>query len=297
MNDTAFEARGLLGNSGYLVVEHATNRLLAGIGHNDRRAWVFPLNTPRGLPVVQEYAFDHPFHNGVFVGQARIRQSGREANFWAFAPDWRQPDNYIFQNLGEVRYKEPPSMERRDGGYRFVYRSTWRDADLAPMLDEIRTIDIYDHGDATICDLTSQKIAAYGALDFAPTKHGTIGMRVQRQLLPQLGGQIIAGRDGHLRRGLADEVANDQACDYIAYEADVPTLGRFGVAMTILANSASDERRGPWFIRDYGMAMFNATMHDGIHVPDGESWTAALRVAAYDGTLNDERARAWMAAT
>ena len=294
MNDNAYELRDLLATSGQLVVERDTNRLLAGVGHNGHRAWVFPFNTPRGLPVAQEYAFDHPFHNGVFVGQAMIRQNGREANFWAPAPDWRQPNNYIFHNLGELRYADPPAMEERDRGYRFIYRTTWCDERLDPLLDEIRTIDIYDGGDATICDVVSEKTAAYGPLEFAATKHGSIGVRVQRQLLPALGGQIIAGCDGELRRGLADEVANGQPCDYVAYEADVPRLGRFGVWMAILANSASTDRRGPWFIRDYGMAMFNATMSEAIQVAAGESWTAALRVVAYDDALSHERALAWL---
>jgi len=294
MIDSRFELRSLPSNSGYLVVERATQRLLAGVGQNANRAWVFPLNTPRGLPVVQEYAFDHPFHNGVFVGQANIRQNGREANFWAPSPDWRQPNNYVFQHLGELRYAEPPASEARDNGYRFTYRTTWRDEQLRPLLDEVRMIDVYDDGDATICDVVSTKTAAYGPLEFAATKYGAIGIRVQRQLLPLLGGQIVVDCDGELRRGLADEVANGKPCNYVAYEADVPQLGRFGVWMAILANSASADRCGPWFIRDYGMAMFNATMTAAIQVPEGESWSAALRVVAYDGPLSHKRALGWL---
>ena len=30
--------------------------------------WVYPLYTPAGHQVLQEFAFDHPFHNGCFVG-------------------------------------------------------------------------------------------------------------------------------------------------------------------------------------------------------------------------------------
>ena len=81
----------------------------------------------------------------------------------------------------------------------------------------------------------------------------------------------------------------------MAYEAHPAGLGRFGVSLQILSNSASDCRTGPWFIRDYGMAMFNATMHHEVVVAEGETWEAALRVVAYDGAVSLARARAWEA--
>ena len=82
----------------------------------------------------------------------------------------------------------------------------------------------------------------------------------------------------------------------MAYEAQPAGLGRFGVCVQILSNSASDCRTGPWFIRDYGLAMFNATQADEVVVAEGETWEAALRVVAYDGAVSVARARAWEAA-
>jgi hypothetical protein len=69
----------------------------------------------------------------------------------------------------------------------------------------------------------------------------------------------------------------------------------YGICLMIRDNSASPDRRGPWFIRDYGMAMFNATQNGPIAVPAGGHWTAALRVVAYDGALTAERLAAWQA--
>jgi hypothetical protein len=76
----------------------------------------------------------------------------------------------------------------------------------------------------------------------------------------------------------------------VAYEADVLGLGRFGVCMMVIENSADADRKGPWFVRDYGMAMFNATMTRSIRIGQEETWTTGLRVMAYDGVLNEERA-------
>ena len=141
--------------------------------------------------------------------------------------------------------------------------------------------------DANVCDMTSRKTAAYGAAEFPKTKFGSICMRVEPRLLPALGGQVIGCLDGELHRGTADEVANAKACDAVAYENDVPGLGVYGVCLMILDNrkSASPDRRGPWFIRDYGLATFNATQNEAIAVPAGGGWTAALRIVAYDGPL------------
>jgi hypothetical protein len=141
--------------------------------------------------------------------------------------------------------------------------------------------------------MTSRKTAAYGAVEFPKTKFGSICMRVEPRLLPALGGQVIGCLDGELRRGAADEVANTKVCDTVAYENDLPGLGVHGVCLMILDNSASPDRRGPWFIRDYGLATLNATRNASIAVPAGSTWTIALRVVAYDGALNAERLLRW----
>ena len=280
---------------GHLVVESSSGRLLAGVGSNDHRAWCYPLNTPRGVGVVQEYAFDHAFHNGVFVGQAQIVLDGVLSNYWVIHPDWRSTDNHVYQDLGELRYQGRPQATALEHGYRFTYRTTWTGKDGRPALDEVRHFDIHAVADATICDLSSAKSAAYGPLTFRANKHGSIGARVQPQLLPALGGEILGIHDGQIERGIADEVANAKACDFVAYEAAPAGLGTFGACLIVLANSASPRRDGPWFIRDYGMAMFNATMEEDLAVAEGDTWSAALRVVAYDGALTVERASAWAA--
>jgi hypothetical protein len=299
MTEQAYELRHESLNprniAGQFIVERATGRMLGGVGNNAHRAWVHPLNTPRGLNVVQEYPFDHPFHNGIFVGQGVVLQGGRESHFWAPAPDWRNPGNYIYNQIGQLRYghDQPASIKSCGRGFRFTYQTTWRDDHDQPMLDETRSMAVYAGDDATICDVFTTKTAAYGPLEYPSSKHGTIGVRVQPQLLPFMGGEILGGQGTTIRRGRADEVASGQPCDFVAYEADVPGLGRYGVCLQVLENTAASDHRGPWFIRDYGMAMFNASMQDVIRTEEGGSWTAGLRVVAYDGALSADRVRAW----
>jgi hypothetical protein len=270
----------------------ADDRILGAYGSNFWRSWVYPFYTPSGVTVVENFPFDHPFHNGIFVGQNPVRVVDREGNFWAF-PVKRSHDDHIMTQMGRMDPQSEPVADITEAGVRFTLNSIWRDEQEQPLLYEERTVTLRALPDTTVCDMTSRKIAAYGAVEFSKTKFGSIGVRVEPRLLPALGGQVIGCADGVLRRGTADAVANQQACEAVAYENDVPGVGVYGLCLMIRDNSASPDRRGPWFIRDYGMAMFNATQQTAINVPAGDAWTASLRVIAYDGPITAERLAAW----
>ena len=283
MSETCFQT--VVNAQTHIVVERESGRCLGAVGGNFYRPWVFPLYTPDGLTVVREFAFDHPFHNGIFVGQNPVIVGERVANYWAMPPR-RSHEDQIFTNVGRMDAPKSPKTEPHDRGVQFVFESVWRDENEEPIINEIRTVNLYAADDATVCDVTSQKIAAYGAVQYPQTKYGSMGLRVEPRLLPVIGGVIIADDN---RRGKA-EVVQEQDSDFVAYESNLAKHGRFGVLMTILDEGA----RGPWFIRDYGMALYNPTWNRSISTPEGESWTISLRVVAYDGALTEERARRWI---
>jgi hypothetical protein len=245
------------------------------------------------MTVIQEFAYDHPFHNGIFVGQHPVLVGGRTGNFWAVPPR-RSFDDAIWTKIGRMDVSAPPAHEALPDGYRFEFKSVWRDEEEQPLLDETRSVRFHTYAGAHAVDVASVKTAAYGAIEFPKTKYGSIGARVEPRLLPCMGSQIVGCSGGDLHYGLADEVANQKACDAVAYQSTIPGAGVYGICLIILDNSASPNRRGPWFIRDYGMAMFNATQQEQISVPASATWTAALRVIAYDGALTPERLSEWM---
>jgi len=267
----------------YLVVEEASGRCLGGVGSNFYRPWVYPLYTPSGTTVIREFPFDHPFHNGFFIGQNPVIVDQREANYWAMPPI-RSHDDAIFRKVGRMATDDEPSIEMNHRGGSFAFESIWLDPEEEPMIREVRTADIYSTGDATVCDVTSQKFADYGPVEYPQTKYGAIGIRVEPRLLPAMGG-VVLGDGG--RQGNA-EVVHEKDSDYVAYENELPGPGRFGVFMTI-----PGEARGPWFIRDYGMALHNPTWLRSISTPEGGSWSVSLRVVAYDGALTEDRAGRW----
>ena len=268
----------------HLVVQNGTGRCLGGVGANFYRPFVFPLYTPAGHTVVQEFAFDHPFHNGVFVGQGPIQVGERVSSFWA-SPPRRSFKDKVFENMGRMDTQKDIDITPHADGVEFVQKVIWRDENEEPLIDEIRTVNLYTVADATVCDMTSEKIASYGAATYPQTKYGSIGIRVEPRLLPLMGG-IVLGDNG--RNGGVD-VVHEGESDFVAYQNMLTGHGQFGVCMTIL----DEEVRGPWFIRDYGMALYNPTWTDSVSTPAGECWKISLRVVAYDGELTETRAGKW----
>ena len=267
----------------HLVVEADTGRCLGGLGANFYRPFVFPFYTPAGHTVIQEFAFDHPFHNGIFVGQAPVKVGDREAWFWG-APPRRSFTDRLFEKLGRMETQKDIDITPHANGVQFVQKVIWRDQNDTPLIDEIRTVNLHTLADATVCDMTSEKVANYGAVEYPQTKYGSIGMRVEPRLLPVMGGVVIGDND---RRGKVEVLQG--ISDFVAYQNQLTGHGHFGIFMTIL----NGDTRGPWFIRDYGMALYNPTQAGPVLTPENETWQISLRFVAYDGELTAARADNW----
>lgn len=271
---------------GLMVQDSTTGRWLGGVGANYYRPWVFPLYTPRGLTVLQEFPFDHPFHSGLWVAQGPLQFAGRTVHFWP-APPERRPGEALFTHMGRIETLRLPTQQVHVNGICFTLHTCWRTADGTPVLDETRTIDLYAVEDATICDVTSVQSASYGALTYEATKFGAICVRVDPRLTPVLDAEVIA--DGG-RRGKAD-IALSQANRFVAYESASGAGGNiFGLLLTVPGERPSD-----WFIRDYGLACYNPVFNKSREIAQGESFRVSLRVVAYDDPLTETRAQRWSA--
>lgn len=269
-----------------LVVNTKTGVVVGGIGHNQYRPWVFPLYAPSGRTVIQAFPHLHPWHNGIFVGQNPVISGKRTGNFWAVPPK-RRADDPIFENIGRVEVTDKLNAHTIQGGVEFHMGCQWLDETDSPLLSEERTVRFVQAEDAHLCEVISARRAMYGPLSFPQTKFGGLGLRAEPLLSPDTGATVIADNN---RKGNVD-VIHEGDSDYVAYEADRPIGqgGALGVCMMIRESGV----RGPWFIRDFGMAMYNPTWRSGIELSQGDTWTLSLLVAAYDEPLTDERARRW----
>lgn len=273
-----------------LVVNAQTGLAVGGIGYSSYRPWVFPFYAPSGRTVVQAFPHAHPWHNGIFVGQNPVLCGERTGNFWAVPPK-RRADDPIFKNVGRVEVTDGMEAHAIQGGVEFRMTCRWLDENDTPLLTEERIVRLVEHEDAHLCEVISTRRATHGGLLFPQTKFGGLGLRAEPLLSPDAGAAVIA--DGG-RRGPV-EIVHEGDSDYVAYEAERPARqgGSLGVCLMIRDSGV----RGPWFVRNFGMALYNPTWRGEIAVPDGETWTLSLLVAAYDGPLTDKRAQRWKSQT
>jgi hypothetical protein len=268
---------------GFVVQNGKTGRWLGGVGANYYRSWVFPLYTPRGLTVIQEFPFDHPFHNGLWVAQGPIQLGDETVHFWPMPPE-RRPGESLFTHMGRIETLGLPEVQPHENGVRFTLKSLWRTGAGAPVLDETRIVDLYAVEDGTVCDVTTIQQANYGALRYDATKFGAICLRTDPRLTPVVGAEVIA--DGG-RRGKAD-VAIQQPNAYVAYESG-SNANAFGILLSV-----PGQRPHEWFIRDYGLATYNPMFEQPRTIQAGDSLRVDLRVVAYDEPLTEERAARWI---
>jgi hypothetical protein len=252
------------------------------VGANYYRAWVFPLYTPRGLTVLQEFPFDHPFHNGLWVAQGPIQLNEQTVHFWPMPPE-RRPGETLFTHMGRIETLGLPMIQCHEHGVRFTLQAVWRTRDGVPVLDETRLVELYAVEDGTVCDVTTTQTASYGALHYDATKFGAICVRTDPRLTPVVGAEVIA--DGG-RRGKA-EVALQKANRYVAYESD--SSGAFGLLLCVPGQQPHE-----WFVRDYGLATYNPVLEQPRTVAQGDSLRIQLRAVAYDEPLSEERAQRWI---
>jgi len=136
---------------GKIISQLETKRILGGVGQRNHQTYVFPLNTPRGINVLQAQAFGDSHHNGIFVTHNNVRPVAER---------------------GIIHNTKEPEIEQLAQGIRLIYEMRWCDADDEPLFDEVRTIEFYEGKDGTYCDLTSQQIANYDTVEFVSHQHG-----------------------------------------------------------------------------------------------------------------------------
>jgi hypothetical protein len=262
----------------HLVCDKRRGCVLGAFGSNTQRQWVYPLYTPKGHQVLREYPFDHAPHNGIFVGQRPIRWANRTITIWHYG------ELHPKRETGRVIADDKPTVSMFPQGIRFEASNTWVDFDEHPAVAEQRRVDLYQIDDATICDVWSTQRAAYGRLEYPQSQHGSIGVRVEDRFLPALGGRLLSDH------GMGQEAAiNHSGSTYVAFESELTGMGVLGICVMPLTGAPD----GPWYVRDYGMAMLCPTQYQPIIIETHESWTVGLRVIAYDDPLDADRLRSW----
>ncbi len=247
-------------NNGRLLVRQH-DQLVAGYTVGPWRSYLYPVLTPRGLPLTEESPVDHPHHNSLWLGQDELNGH----NLWLTRP-----------GCGRVAVTD--LQHRVDGPAAvFVERNEWRAASGEPLLIEQRTTRITPAGAGEAChaiEIESVRRPAGGQpVVLGQTKEAGLGLRVLQQLDGEDGGTI---EDALGRRGEA--ATFDQDADWVAYWG---TMAGARVGIALLPHPANP--RHLWFTRDYGIVVWNHVRHGAVTLAPGDEVRLRFQILAFDG--------------
>jgi hypothetical protein len=281
---------------GWMAVDAARGRCVAGWGWHWYRPWLYPLYTPGGRQVLEAFPFDHPFHNGCFVGLHPVVHMGRHHNFWG-TPPMRQPSDPLTEDLGRVSNASEPLLSARGGReLQAELDLHWLGCDGTLLLREHRSIHIEsDHLENRVHLRCEWK--ALVTLSIPATKFAGIGVRLDPALTPACGARYAAvGRRGGLNQSSVPQSHSGNTWAEAAVSAQDCSLedihGREHEAVRVESAANPDAGWGllmhtarpgaPWFVRSYGLALHNPLAEQGLELVAGESMRWSLGLVAYD---------------
>ncbi|WP_020576541.1 PmoA family protein [Actinopolymorpha alba] len=244
---------------------HHDGRYIGGYTIGDYRPYVYPLLTPRGIPVSEESPVDHPHHHSLWFGHGEVN----DANFWLIGP-----------GRGRV-VGDPPILETRetpDGEALLVRHDLrWITTDGTPLLLERRTTAFTWTPSAILVDLRSDQLPADGPVTFGRTKEAGLGVRVLDILDEEDGGFLLnsAGEQG-------EKVTFDRPADWVDYSGRV---GDHHVGVALLPHPTNPPH--PWFTRSYGLVALNHHRFGAQTLQPGEVLSLAWRAIVHDGTADE----------
>lgn len=247
-------------NNGRLLVRQH-DQLVAGYTVGPWRSYLYPVLTPRGLPLTEESPVDHPHHNSLWLGQDELNGH----NLWLTRP-------------GCGRVAVIALRHEVDGPTAvFVERNEWRTASGEALLTEQRTTRITPASAGEACHIIEIESVRRPAGDqpvvLGQTKEAGLGLRVLQQLDGEAGGTI---EDATGRRGEA--ATFDQDADWVAYWG---TMAGARVGIALLSHPANP--RHPWFTRDYGIVVWNHVRHGAVTLAPGDELRLRFQALAFDG--------------
>jgi hypothetical protein len=237
------------------------------------RPYLWPLNGPdqtamtRTVPAgsVEGETTDHPHHTSLWTAFDEVN----EVNNWHNA-----------EGHGYTRHQNFSSIESGAVCGGFTAHSVWQSAEGKPVLDETRTLRLYNVGaEIRLFDYEIIFSANYSDVTFNDTKEaGILAVRVASSMDGSRGGVIENSSGG---KGESECWGKQAAwCDYSG-EAGGQTLG-----VAIFDNPRNPNFPTRWHVRDYGLfatnplstACFEAGDATPFVIPSGESVTFRYRV-------------------
>lgn len=224
------------------------------------RPYLWPLYGPGQRRVTRNYPMedtgdeerDHPHHRSLWTAYGEVNDTD----------DWSEEEGHGF-----IRHQSFENQEQGPVFGGFTARSIWTSSDKKPVLDEVRTVRLYNVGiEQRLLDYEVTLTANYGDVVFGDTKEaGIISIRVASSMDGVRGGTIENANGG---RGESDCWGKHSAwCDYSG-TVEGETLG---IAVLNHPDNSNGEPR--WHVRDYGLMGTNPLANGSFTGEEGQAVT------------------------
>lgn len=266
---------------------------------------LYPVCTPRGLPVTEgnPYCFIH--QQSITCGHGRVRDEADAlpVDFYRHlhAPEPGRPDRW---HRGFNLFQLGPS------GLQAVQNASWQtgativvELDLAwqtrpgpeqearTLLFEKRRYRIAQSGLATIVDQHSRLSVAAGRVSLLADRHSLVSVRAH-DLLDVEDGGTMRDSEGRLNpSGNYCDTAGERRAPRWVDTSGV--LGAHEAGLTLIAHPKNV--RNQFYVREYGLMTVSAMLTEDVHITPENPFLFAARVAAHDGPLAPRLADRWHA--
>jgi methane monooxygenase PmoA-like len=250
------------------------------------RPFFYPVLGPGGKMVTRSYPMkkdvpgetkDHPHHRSLWTAYGEVN----DVDDWSEAPG---KHGWIKHQKFESRADGPVF-----GG--FTATAVWTSADGKPVLDERRSIRVYNVGaDRRLLDYEVSLIATYEDIHYGDTKEGGIlSVRVATSMDGNKGGRMENSNDG-----VGEKQCWGKRAQWLDYSGPVEgqTLG-----IGMMDHPGNFHHPCYWHARDYGLvgtnpfakAAFEGGQPTGSHQKKGESLRFRYRVLIHKGNADEGR--------
>jgi hypothetical protein len=253
------------------------------IGPEVAKPYLWPLNGPTGIPITRAWPMekakagestDHPHQKSVWFCHGDVIPEGLElkdrvrgvkgVDFWA---EGRGRGKIVCTKVGQPKFA-------KDHG-QITTTNEWRMADGTKILNETRTIHLYDLGDARLLVFDIDLYASVVPITLGDTKEGSMGIRINDTIVEEK--TITVKEGGRTRRqkvkgaGTLENADGKKGekncwgrlsawCDYSG------PLGGKAVGLAIL-DDPSNPYPACWHSRGYGLMAANPFGRAGSQFP------------------------------
>jgi len=271
------------------AIEFRCGKALVGSYHiapTVAKPYMWPLNAPGGLTVTrawpmekatpEEKSTDHVHQKSLWFCHGDVIPEGIElktkvknvtgVDFWAEE-----------KGHGTITCVKVGAVEQKGNHGRVTTTNEWLTGDGVKIMDETRTIHLYNYGKAYLLVLDIDLQASVCPITFGDTKEGSMGVRVRDSVTEEKGKGKLTNADGKVGEKGADGVWGQTSdwCDYTG-----PVEGK--TAGVAIFADPTNPMKSTWHSRGYGLMAANPFGRDKSGFPAMKGKTDLVKLAKGD---------------